>query len=304
MRPWSALEGAPDPSLLADFDGYAYQVTVSGLVVDGVLYAQPCRTRYGDYPYCREMRHGVFSATKSMGAALSLLRLAQKYGDEVFDFRIADYLEITAEHDGWDKVTFADALNVATGIGDKPLDPGSTSYDMHGDRGSKARHLFWYARSAEEKLTAVFSAGNYPWGPGEVGSYNDGHTFTLAAAMDALLKRREGPDAHLWDMVAAEVLDPIGVLHAPMMHTREPDGGRGVPIMGWGYFPTIGEVAKIAQLLHAGGKHQGRQLLSAAKLSEVFPAVSAPGLPVNYHNDVGKFYYHITAVRLTERCWL
>jgi hypothetical protein len=31
------------------------------------------------------MRHGVFSVTKSLGAALALLRLAQKYGDAVPD---------------------------------------------------------------------------------------------------------------------------------------------------------------------------------------------------------------------------
>jgi hypothetical protein len=143
-------------------------------------------------------------------------------------------------------------------------------------------------------LAAVFSAGNYPWGPGEVGSYNDGHTFTLAAAMDALLKRREGPDANLWDMVTAEVLEPIGVFHAPMIHTREPDAGRGVPIMGWGYFSTMAEMAKIAGLLHAGGRHEGRQLLSAPKLREVFPVTAAPGLPTNYHSDFGEFRYHMS----------
>ena len=71
-------------------------VSASGLVVDGVLYVRGCNTRYGPYPYCREMRHGVFSVTKSLGAAIALLRLAQKYGDAVFDARIADYVPITA----------------------------------------------------------------------------------------------------------------------------------------------------------------------------------------------------------------
>ena len=98
IRPLSDLEG--DPDLLAAFDGPAQDITVSGLVIDGVLYAQPCRTRFGDFPYCREMRHGVYSMTKTMGAALSLLRLAQKYGDGVFELRIADYLDVTADHDG------------------------------------------------------------------------------------------------------------------------------------------------------------------------------------------------------------
>ena len=57
----------------------------------------------------------MFSVTKSLGAAVALLRLAQKYGDEVFDLKIKDYVPVTAGHDGWERVTFGDALNMATG---------------------------------------------------------------------------------------------------------------------------------------------------------------------------------------------
>jgi len=32
--------------------------------------------------------------------------------------------------------------------------------------------------------------------------YNSTHTFVLAAAMDAFLKRQAGPNAHLWGMQA------------------------------------------------------------------------------------------------------
>ena len=294
MRPWSALAGNFDPRLLADFDGPALDVTVSGLVVDGVLYAQPCRTRYGDYPYCREMRHGVFSMTKTMGAALSLLRLAEKYGDAVFDLRIADYLDVTANHDGWDKVTFADALNMATGIGDNAPNRVSTSYDFEADGKGTFLKRFATAPSVQAKLDIAFSAGNYSWDPGEVGRYNSSHTFVLAAAMDAFLKHKEGPVASLWDMVVAEVFEPIGVFHAPMMHSDELDGGRGVPIMGWGYFPTVGEMAKIAGLLQGGGAHQGRQLLSAAMLRKVFPGAADPGLPVYWDNAFGRYRYHMS----------
>jgi hypothetical protein len=45
-----------------------------------------------------------------------MMRLAEKYGPEVFDLKIKDYVELNATHNGWDKVTFADALNMATGI--------------------------------------------------------------------------------------------------------------------------------------------------------------------------------------------
>ena len=38
--------------------------------------------------------------------------------DCILELKIKDYVTVTAAHDGWERVTFADALNMATGIGD------------------------------------------------------------------------------------------------------------------------------------------------------------------------------------------
>jgi hypothetical protein len=120
LRPWSALPVSSGAPGLESFDGdtASEDVSASGLIVDGVIYLRGCTTRYGPYPYCRHMRHGVFSVTKSLGAAVALLRLAQTYGEQVFDLKITDYVPVTAAHKGWEGVTFAHALNMATGIGD------------------------------------------------------------------------------------------------------------------------------------------------------------------------------------------
>jgi len=95
IRPWSALPATARGPLLDGIDGEvaADDVSASGLVVDGVAYVRDCNTRYGAYPYCREMRHGVFSVTKSLGGAVALLRLAQKYGDAVFDAKINQLID-------------------------------------------------------------------------------------------------------------------------------------------------------------------------------------------------------------------
>src|SRR5262249_30288696 len=160
------------------------------------------------YPYCRQMRHGVFSVTKSMGAAVALLRLAQKYGDEVLALKIKDYVPVTAAHDGWEQVTFADALNMATGIGENW--PQRELNDITADENKPKMLQQWLkARTTKEKLDVSFSYGKYPWGPGEVLRYNSTHTFVLAVAMDRFLKRQAGPQAHLWDMVLTEVFQPI-----------------------------------------------------------------------------------------------
>ena len=118
IRPWSELGEDYDSGHLATFHDrfHPWDISASGLILDGTVYLQPCLTRYGEYPYCRYMRYGAFSVTKSMAAAVAMLHLAEKYGEEVFDLKIADYVEIAAQHDGWEDVTFGNALNAAGGI--------------------------------------------------------------------------------------------------------------------------------------------------------------------------------------------
>jgi CubicO group peptidase (beta-lactamase class C family) len=291
-RPWS--------DLLAEFGSQGLAATrlwpdsewvpvVSGLIIDGVIYVSPCHTRFGDYPYCDEMRHGVFSMTKTLGALLSMLRLAQKYGDDVFELKIKDFLNVTADHNGWDKVTFADALNMVTGVGEGSHDPNSNS--IFEDNGRYFSYV--YVMRAKEKLKVAFSTDNYPWGPDEVLRYRSMDTFILAAAMDSFLKSKEGSGANLWDMIREEVLKPIGVFHAPMLHTEESDGSRGIPILGEGFFPTFHDIAKIAMLFQNGGKYDGKQLLSERKLREALYQTSARGkrLPKGRGCDDAFSYY-------------
>src|SRR5215813_4371285 len=301
IKPWSALPvGAPSPALDA-FDGSAVpdDISVSGFVIDGVVYAKNCHTRSGPYPYCRHMRHGVFSVTKSLGAAIALLRLAAKYGDGVFEEKIADYVRVTATHDGWKNVTFADALSMAVPIGD--IGPRRDWPDPAPDE-NQPKMLAWLikARTAQEKLDHGFNYGRYSWERGEVVRYNTIVTFTLAAAMDAYLKSKEGPNAHLWDMVTDEVYRPIGILYAPMMHTVEPDGSRGIPILGFVLTPTIDDVAKLVNLLQARGQHHGTQILSAAKIDEALRR-TATGLSTRVPSRFGDQRYHLSFWSLPYR---
>ncbi len=281
MRAWSelaALNGGQSVAPIIHQHGSREGVSVAGLIIDGVIYAHPCHARYGAFPYCREMHHGVYSVTKSMGAAISLLRLAQKFGPEVFDLRIEDYVDINVDHDGWEHVTFAHLLGMAAGIGYKSHVREPLKFQPNEDNPT---FLNWMGLlSAREKLSNAFVVGeNYPWGPGEVARYDSMHTFILGAAMDAYLKVKEGPNADIWQMVREEVLEPIGAYHVPIMRTVEPGGGRGLPIMGFGLYLRIDDVAKIAQLLHDGGNYKGRQLLHPGKLAEALYQTESRGLP-------------------------
>ncbi|HEY45368.1 MAG TPA: beta-lactamase family protein [Anaerolineae bacterium] len=297
IRPWSDLEENYDPQLLDTFNGniLPWSLSTSGLILDDTIYLQPCHTRYGPFPHCTSMRHGSFSVMKSMGAAIAMLRLAEKYGEEVFNFKIGDYVEVTAEHDGWEQVTFADALNMATGIGDdvpERAEPNVMLADEEGDE--QIFNDFIEVLSAQDKADVCFTAGNYPWDPGEVARYNSCHTFILSMAMDSFLKSMEGADADIWDMVLEEVYRPIGIYHAPIMRTIEPDGSRGIPQFWVGLYPTVDDVAKVAILLRNGGQHQGQQLLHAGKLAEALRQTEVVGLPTGEFNDYGEGAYHMS----------
>ena len=92
----------------------------------------------------------------------------------------------------------------------------------------------------------------------------------------------------------AEVFQPIGIFHAPIMQTQERDGGRGMPLLASGLYVTIDDVAKLTTLLQHGGQHQGQQLLSAAKLAEALYKTDAMGLPSGLMNQFGEGRYHLS----------
>ena len=264
-------------------------VTVAFLVRD-TLYAADCPTPFGPLPFCREQRFGIWSVTKSTGNTVAALRLAQRYGRGVLDERVADYLDVTADHDGWDDVRFRDVLNMATGVGEGSdrIAPNNT-----GD-GYLIGYDDWYtAISRDERIRQVFRASNHPWGPGEVVRYRDQDAFLIGAAMDAYLKHREGSEADLWRMLEEEVYRPIGVPHAPTNRLVEADGSLTLPQMSQGYYPTVDDLAKIARLLQRGGEHEGAQLLHAELTAEALYRTDVRGITFGPPVDTGPPSYHL-----------
>jgi hypothetical protein len=273
--PMANLLAALPAGTLAGFGGPLrpkWQVATA-LVRDGTLYYQASPTPYGDYPYPLEMRFGVRSITKSVVAPLALLRLAQVYGPWVLTLRIGDY--VPGLDPKWQRIRFRDAADMATGFGGlgstrtQPNDP----YDgyLEGDYDA------WYtAPSRADKLAQIRQhLRPYPWEPGVVMRYRDQDFFLLGAAIDGFLKTERGPQADLWDFVQSEVLQPIGIAHAPSVRTREPDGRDGLVWANAGYYPTLDDLAKIALLYRDHGEHAGRQILNRKLTKEILEATDA-----------------------------
>ena len=118
----------------------------------------------------------------------------------MFDLFVTDYLNVTANHSGWDGVTFGNLLNMMPGVGD--ADPDPTINRTFADENNQNNHTWnsvWLARLRDDKLLLAFRYGDYPWGPGEIVRYNTVMTFVLGAAMDSYYKTMAGPDANVWN---------------------------------------------------------------------------------------------------------
>ncbi len=274
-KPWAELVKSLPAGTLDGFGGPVYPKwrVVGALVRNGTLYYQEAQTPYGPYPYPLEMRFGVRSVTKSVGLPLSLLHLAQVYGPWVLTLKIGDY--VPGLDPKWSRVRLMDAANMATGFGG--VGTFKTNPNDNQDGYLDNDYDGWYtAHSQADKLAHINThLRPYPWEPGTVMRYRDQDFFVAGAALESFLKSMRGPKADLWDMLRAEVFEPIGIYHAPAVRTREPDGRDGLVWFSAGYYPTLDDLAKIALLYQQQGVHDGKQILNKQLTTEVFAARDA-----------------------------
>lgn len=231
--------------------------SIGAIFMDGSIYLHPPKTRHGPYPYPREMRHGVYSATKSLAGALSLMYFAERYGEDIFDEVITDHVPQLSSHPGWDGVTFSNTLNMVTGT-------------VGSERAEHLLQTLVLARTAEESITNIGRLGDSPASPGETFSYASTNLFVLSYALQKYVEKKEGKGINYWDLVHQNVLVPIGAEYFTLRHTVESDVSKGIPILAYGALPTLDEAAKIALLFSNEGGYRGQQLLHKEKTREAF----------------------------------
>ncbi len=242
--------------------------SVGAVYADGTLFVHPPQTRHGPYPYPSEMRHGVYSVTKSLAGALSMFYLAERYGEEVFEARIADHVPALAGRPEWQGVTFSHALNMATGT-----------------RGGEAADLLYeplvLADTKEEAIANIAELGDAPEAPGQAFHYATTNTFVLSYALQHYVEEREGPGVRYWDLVRQDVLVPIGAGDLDLLLTRDEDAAERIPLLGFGARPTLDEAAKIALLIANEGEHGGQQLLHRGKIREALGRTGWQGYEID-----------------------
>jgi hypothetical protein len=221
-------------------------MTWYGFVIDGVNYVSDCRTRFGQYAYCESMRATSYSTAKSAFVSVVLMRLAQKYGPDVAEFLIKDYVPEYADSPGdWSRVTFNNTLDMATGNHRS----SGRMVDEDGTQMSK----YWDAQPYDQRIAAAF---DWPHSaePGTKWVYRTCDTFILTRALHNYLQSQEGPDADIFQFVVDEVYKPLNIgpgAHSTM-RTKD-DNWQGQPEGGYGLWWIQDDVAKLATLLNNNG---------------------------------------------------
>jgi hypothetical protein len=236
-------------------------MTTYGVVAGGINYVGGCRTRYGIYPYCSEMRVPSYSTAKSLFAGVALMLLTQRYGEQVPGLLIRDYVPEAGQARGdWSAVTFNNAIDMATGH--------YSSADYMADDDSLQMAYFFEAESLAEHLALAF---DWPYAepPGQTWVYRTSDTFILTRAMESFLQEQEGPAADIFDFVVDQVYRPLQVGPGAHSSLRTSDNSwHGQAEGGFGMFWIQDDIAKLSSFLtSAGGAVGSTQLLHPGQLA-------------------------------------
>ncbi len=307
IRPLADWHSAETQSLFTDLaTGYGADTTLTqGLVIDGNIHASPCVTPRGNYPYPRAMKFGIWSATKSAFCSIACLRIAQIGDADPRQAKVAELLHEARDNPDWQDITIGDCLNMASGIG--TINPSPEPPDAFADYlieecyasesgdilESYTRYHEWFlAPDQHSKNKAAFACRAYPWPAGQVMRYRDQDLYIAGAALDAVLKKLRGPQAHIWDMVRDEVYAPAGVHHAIKFETIETDPAKRVPLSDAGLLLSMDNLAALGQLIHDGGRVGDKQILHPHMLDEFFDPRRSKGLPTGLQTADGDVHYH------------
>jgi len=271
MKPLSEL-GADVSGLGGDVD--QNNVLTMAIVKDNVIYYSPINTPFGEYPYPYGMRVGVWSMTKSLIPGIAALRLAQKYGTDFLDTKIVDYfkegVEFTyidaASKARWKMVTISHALHMTTGMG--PI-----GYDKNWAMDSLNTYQWSYTYHLADQIRYYFNQKPNPEvdGPGKKLSYVDQDMWAATLAMERFLKKKEGPNATILNMLSEEVYKPIGVDYFVAGNGYTKTGKPGFPYSAWGALPTIDYLAKTGKLIvNKGMSEDGKSILKKELVEDFF----------------------------------
>jgi hypothetical protein len=254
-------------------------MTAYGVVAGGINYVSDCRTRLGPYPFCAELTLPSYSLAKTLFAGIASMRLSLLYPGAMAE-TIGAHVPQCAAAKTWDDVTFADALDMASG-----------HYISSGDQvdeDSAGIAPFFAADTHAGKIDFACNAYPRKATPGTQWVYHTADTYALGTAERDFYKAKTGGE--LYPNVLVKPLWRGLHLDPAIDTTRATYDAVQQPFAGYGLTLHRDDVAKLADFLSVdGGRISGTQMLDPKMLAAALQRDPAdPGLQAS----TGDFRYH------------
>ncbi len=272
MRPIAALavDHAPaDPGHFGSAaDVAASDLTVFGVVVDGIHYGGGCETRHGTYPYCDVLDLPSYSLAKGLVGGLALMRRELLFPGTAA--RTVPALVPACKDAGWDDVTLAHLADMTSG---HARDEG-----IEADEDSGAMTPFFAAEDHETKLGVACSSFPRRAAPGSAMHYRTSDTYILGSALSALI----GSDFYR-TLLVEPIWHRLGL--SPVLDwTERTRDGVAQPFTGYGLILHRDDIARLALFLaRDGGRIDGTAAIDPGMLAAVLQKDPAtPGTTVRW----------------------
>lgn len=256
VRPLSELAAAhPGVDLSALARASGDDQAVYGMVADGVNYAAPCPTRFGEDPFCEGRILPSYSTAKSLVGGLGLMRL-ERLRPGLAEQSVAALIPDCAQADPWTDVTLLDLLDMASGR------YRSAAFEAD----EAAAGDFFATRTHAEKL--AFACG-YPRrkAPGAAWVYHSSDSYLLGTALQA------ATDGDLYDLALRPMWRDLR-LSSALDETRRTLDATRQPFVGWGLFLRRDDAARLGVFLSPSGRAEQDRLFAPRLIGE---ALQRPG---------------------------
>jgi len=226
----------------------AGDITIYGLIADGVHYRSNCPTRFGPYPYCDVIDLPSYSLAKSVFAGLAYMMMVRQW-PEFERMSVSSLVPECRLPDGrWDNVTPHDLVNMMTG--------NYTSTGNSFDEDSAVMSQFFLAESHADKIR--FSCETWPrqQPPATQLVYHTTDHYLLGTSMNIFLRQKEGPQADIFhDLIDKNLFEPLQLSQTSRITQRTYDE-TAQPLTAYGLFFRPDDIALLGEFLNGGASHK------------------------------------------------
>ncbi len=252
-----------------------------------------CKTRSGNYPYCRGMLLPSFSLAKSVVASMSLALLEKDYPN-IMNESIQEYVP-TCRQKKWKGVQFKHALNMATG---HYFDKKWYSEDWY--LNNKGFSLNFTHKDRIKFACSVFSKKS---DPGIKLSYHSSDTYILSVALNNFYKSKNGNNSDIYRDLLLPFWKELGLSQAVYEVRRSIDSVKQ-PYMEYGMFFVADDVLKIGSfLLQKNDLTQNGVLADALQINNKGGLTAIENI-LFYNNGFWAKKFSGTSLNCSEDVWI